>query len=88
MRTLIIDQNIYNGAEYYAKTHNISLKDFVESIIVKTLSSENISKNGQSHSWHDYPLSSEVMAMTFEDRKDLGDDYKGDYAKYQTEKSL
>ena len=34
MRTLVIDQNIYNGAESYAKTHNISLKDFVESIII------------------------------------------------------
>ena len=36
MRALVIDQNIYNGAESYAKTHNISLKDFVESIIMKT----------------------------------------------------
>ena len=88
MRTLVIDQYIYNGAESYAKTHNISLKDFVESIIMKTLSLENTSKIRQSHSWHDYPLSAEVMAMTFDERKDLGDNYKEDYAKYQIKKSL
>ena len=88
MRTLVIDQNIYNGAESYAKSHNISLKDFVESIIVKTLSVENTSKKRQSHSWHDYPLSAEVMAMTFDERKDLGDNYKEDYAKYQINESL
>ena len=79
MRTLVIDQNIYNGAESYAKTHNISLKDFVESIIMKTLSLENTSKKRQSHSWYDYPLSAEVMEMTFDERKDLGDNYEEDY---------
>ena len=65
-----------------------SLKDFVESIIMKTLSLENTSKIRQSHTWHDYPLSAEVMAMTFDERKDLGDNYKEDYAKYQIKKSL
>ena len=32
MNTLTIDQNIYNGAELYAKTHNLSIKELVESI--------------------------------------------------------
>ena len=86
MRTLVIDQNIYNGAESYAKLRNISLKDFVESIVMKTLLLEKTSKKRQSHSWHNYPLSAEVMAMTFDERKDLGDDYKEAYAKYQIEK--
>ena len=73
MRTLVIGQNIYNGAESYAKLRNISLKDFVESIVMKTLLLEKTSKKRQSHSWHD-------------ERKDLGDDYKEAYAKYQIEK--
>ena len=87
MRTLVIDQNIYNGAEFYAKTHNISVKDFIESIILKTLSLDNASKKRQSHAWRDYSLSSEVMAMTFDERKDLGDNYEEDYAKYLIEKT-
>ena len=81
MRTLVIDQNIYNGAESYAKSHNISVKDFIESIILRTLSSENLSRRGVHHTWLDYPVSAEVMSMTFEERKDLGDTYKEDYAK-------
>ena len=88
MRTLVIEQNIYNGAGSYAKTHDVRLKDFVESVMMKTRSLENTSKKRQSHSWHDYPLSAEVMAMTFDERKDLGDNYKEDYAKYQIKKSL
>ena len=72
MRTLVIGQNIYNGAESYAKLRNISLKDFVESIVMKTLLLEKTSKKRQSYSWHNYPLSAEVMAMTFDERKDLG----------------
>ena len=88
MRTLVIGQNIYNGAESYAKLRNISLKDFVESIVMKTLLLEKTSKKRQSYSWHNYPLSAEVMAMTFDERKDLGDNYKEDYAKYQIKKSL
>ena len=81
MRTLVIVQNIYNGAESYAKSHNISVKDFIESIILRTLSSENLSRRGVHHTWLDYPGSAEVMSMTFEERKDLGDTYKEDYAK-------
>ena len=33
MRTLVIVQNIYNGAESYAKSHNISVKDFLRVVI-------------------------------------------------------
>ena len=88
MRTLVIGQNIYNVAETYAKLRNICLKDFVESIIMETLLLEKTSQKRQSYSWHNYPLSAEVMAMTFDERKDLGDNYKEDYAKYQIKKSL
>ena len=41
-----------------------------------------------SHAWRDYQLSLEVMAMTFDERKDLGDNYKEDYARHQKDKSL
>lgn len=88
MSTLVIDQNIYNGAESYAKAHNISVKDFIESIILKTLSSGNATKTRHSHAWRDYHLSPEVMAMTFDERKDLGDNYKEDYSRHQIDKSL
>ena len=30
MNTLTIDQNIYNGAEIYAKRHNVSVQQLVE----------------------------------------------------------
>ena len=88
MNTLTIDQNIYNGAELYAKTHNLSIKELVESIIVKALSLDVASHNKIHGSWHDYKLSPEVMAMTFEQRKDLGNDYKEDYAKHVIDHSL
>ena len=34
MNTLTIDQNIYNGAEIYAKRHNVSVRQLVEEYLV------------------------------------------------------
>ena len=34
MNTLTIDQNIYNGAEEYAKLHNVSVRQLVEEYLV------------------------------------------------------
>lgn len=40
MNTLTIDQNIYNGAELYAKKHNISLQALVEEMLKEVISSK------------------------------------------------
>ena len=40
MNTLTIDQNIYNGAELYAKRHNISLQSMVEEMLKNVISSK------------------------------------------------
>lgn len=88
MNTLTIDQNIYKGAEKYTKIHNISMQEFVESIIVKALSMDTAIQNKIHSSWRDYELSPEVMAMTFEERKDLGNDYKSNYTKHVIDHSL
>ena len=37
MNTLTIDQKIYNGAEMYAKKHNVSVKQLVEDYLVSIL---------------------------------------------------
>ena len=34
MNTLTIDQNIYNGAEIYAKRHNVSVQQLVEEYLI------------------------------------------------------
>ena len=34
MNTLTIDQNIYNGAEMYAKRHNVSVQQLVEEYLI------------------------------------------------------
>ena len=34
MNTLPIDQNIYNGAEIYAKRHNVSVQQLVEDYLI------------------------------------------------------
>lgn len=33
--------------------------------------------NSKSHKWMDYPVSDEVMSMTFKDRKPIDENYKG-----------
>ena len=40
MSTLTIDKNIYNGAELYAKKHNISLQSMVEEMLKSVISSK------------------------------------------------
>lgn len=35
MNTISIDTNIYQGAENYAKTHNISITELIENAILK-----------------------------------------------------
>lgn len=35
MNTITIDSNIYQGAERYAKLHNLSLKQMVENFLLK-----------------------------------------------------
>ena len=40
MNTITIDSNIYRGAEDYAKRHNVSIKQLVETYLRKILSPE------------------------------------------------
>lgn len=44
MNTIIIDSNIYRGAESYAKRHNISVRQLVENYLQKILSPKVSSK--------------------------------------------
>lgn len=44
MNTIIIDSNIYRGAETYAKRHNISVRQLVENCLQKILSPKVSSK--------------------------------------------
>ena len=43
MNTIVIDTNIYKGAEVYAKMHNISIKELVEKAILNVVGQRNSS---------------------------------------------
>lgn len=86
MNTITLRPDIYKGAESYARRHNVSIDKFVENIIEKALSLSNPNSEGVGVDWRKYDVSPEVMAMTFEDRKDILADYKEEYVKHLEEK--
>lgn len=86
MNTITLRPDIYKGAEMYARKHNVSIDKFVENIIERALSMNETKSEGVGVDWREYNVSQEVMAMTFEDRKDIATDYKEEYVKHLEEK--
>lgn len=59
-----------------------NMDDKMRSALLKKLrsnrndSSEKVMASSKSHKWMDYPISDEVMSMTFKNRKPINGDYK------------
>ena len=89
MNTLTIDSKIYRYAEMLAKREKISITEMVERLLIKafttdmSLSECNV---GEIHSWRNYKVSPEVMAMTFSERKHIPVDYRNEYCEAITSK--
>lgn len=83
MNTISIDTNVYKSAESFARNSNISIREFVEKAILAAMPRMGVS---QQDSWRNYKVSPEVMAMTFEERKDIPEDYDAELQKILTEK--
>lgn len=82
MSTLTINPQIYHYAEVFAQRENRSIKEVVESILMKAFTKDSTllsEDKSQAHSWKDYNVSNEVLSMTFSERKDIPLDYKGEY---------
>ena len=73
--TISIDTNVYKSAESFARNSNISIREFVEQAILAAMPRMGVA---QQDSWRKYKVSPEVMAMTFEERKDIPEDYTGE----------
>lgn len=82
MNTITLRPDIYKGVEQHARKHNVSIDKFVENIVEKALSLNNSKSEGKGMDWRKYDVSPEVMAMTFEDRKDVVADYREEYVKH------
>ena len=91
MNTIAIDTNIYKSVESFARNRNVSIREFIEKAILAALSRPlaNADSNAAAQSaWREYKVSPEVMAMTFEERKDVSDDYAVGLQEILTEKYL
>lgn len=56
-----------------------SMDDKMQSVLLKKLNSKEVktkTANGEKQKWMDYPISQEVMDMTFKHRKPIGENYK------------
>jgi hypothetical protein len=81
--TITIDSNVYQHAENYAKMHNLSVKELIESALKMMMGSyvNPATEHKKEASWHHYKVSDEVMALTFKHRMDIPEDYKNEYYK-------
>lgn len=86
MNTITLRPDIYKGAELYARRLNVSIDKFVENVIAKALALNNSGYKDVDTDWRSYNVSSEVMSMTFENRKDIATDYRRKYVKHLEEK--
>ncbi|OYP68385.1 hypothetical protein CIK98_03355 [Prevotella sp. P2-180] len=53
MNTLTIDQKIYNGAEMYAKKHNVSVKQLVEDYLVSIIMMDKSAPVNKDYSYEE-----------------------------------
>ena len=91
MNTVVIDPNIYKSAESFARRSNVSIREFIEKAILAAMprSFANVCTGvTKQATWHDYKISPEVMAMTFDERKDIPDDYAAELQNVLAEKYL
>lgn len=75
MSTITIDNSLYEGVKQYAKQHNTSIKDIVESSL-KTLIGTTLKQSVHtkaSDKWSDYVLSPEITQITLRNRKNVSD---------------
>ena len=88
MSTITIDNSLYEGAEQYARQHNTSIRDIVESSL-KALISTTLKQSAQakaSDKWNDYVLSPEIAQMTLKDRENVSDNLEETLYKSISEK--
>lgn len=91
MNTIVIDHNIYKSAESFARNNNVSIREFIEKAILAAMPRLYIDAATSAikqDTWRDYQVSPEVMAMTFDERKDLPDDYAAELHNVLAEKYL
>lgn len=85
MNTISIDSNIYHGAEMYAKLHNVSVIDFIESAIATAVG--NIARTRVSEPYSlkaEKELSREVQSLIgIAKAPDVYDDINGKTARIE-----
>lgn len=73
--TLIIDSEIYTGAQHYARRHNVSVRQFVESTILQALSKPQAQSSStykpKTYSWSEL----NGMLKTNVSTEELRDEY-------------
>ena len=91
MNTIAIDPNIYKSAESFARNSNVSMREFIERAILAAIPRSFVKADASATkqgTWHKYEVSPEVMAMTFDERKDIPDDYAAELHNALAEKYL
>ena len=91
MNTIAIDPKIYKSAELFARNSNVSMREFIEKAILAAMPRSSVKADTSATkqgTWHKYEVSPEVMAMTFDESKDIPDDYTAELHNVLAEKYL
>ena len=91
MNTIAIDPDIYKSAESFARNNNVNIREFIERAILAAIPRSFVkadTSDTEQGTWRDYEVSPEVMAMTFDERKDIPDDYAAELHHVLAEKYL
>lgn len=87
--TIAIDTQIYKSAESFARNSNVSMREFIEKAILAAMPRSFVKADTtKQDTWRDYQVSPEVMAMTFDERKDIPNDYAAELQDILAEKYL
>ena len=87
--TIAIDTQIYKSAESFARNSNVSMREFIEKAILAAMPRSSVKADTtKQDTWRDYQVSPEVMAMTFDERKDIPNDYAAELQDILAEKYL